>query len=68
MFELNYKNNKKEGINRAFHRNGQLQSEVNYKKGKILSAKYWDVDGNEIENNSNDPLSEISYKKNNYLQ
>ena len=33
------------GIERRWHKNGQLFNEVIYKKGEAISTKYWDEDG-----------------------
>ena len=44
-----YKDGKKDGLWKKWHKNGQLQYEKNYKDGEIIFEKCWDEDGNEIE-------------------
>ena len=46
-FELNYKDGKKEGLQKRWYENGQLKYEENY-KDRLISKKEWDKDGNLI--------------------
>ena len=42
----NFKNDKQDGLSRAYYENGQLFGEVVFKKGKPISAYYYDPQGN----------------------
>jgi len=46
--EGSYQEGKKEGIWKWYHENGQLKVERNWKDGKIITQKWWDENGNEI--------------------
>jgi len=48
-FAVLYKNDKKEGLQKCYHYNGQLESEQIFKDGELISKKCWDEQGNEIE-------------------
>jgi len=51
--EANFKNEKKVGIWKILHDNGELSKEQNWNDGKMISEKCWDESGNKIECNSN---------------
>ena len=49
--EGTYKDGKWEGLWTGWHsENGQKMFEGTYKKGKKVSAKYWNIEGIEVEN------------------
>lgn len=48
--EGTYKDGKWEGLWTGWHDNGQKMFEGTYKKGKKVSAKYWNIEGIEVEN------------------
>ena len=41
-FKGNYKDDKKEGLWKWYHENGQLSDEGNFKDGELISQKCWD--------------------------
>jgi antitoxin component YwqK of YwqJK toxin-antitoxin module len=45
---VNFKEGNPEGILKAWHENGQLKTEKNYKNNMIISEKCWDTLGKEI--------------------
>ena len=47
--EGNIKDDEKNGVWKDYYENGQLESERNYKEGKLKSEKCWDESGNIIE-------------------
>jgi hypothetical protein len=49
VLEGTYKDGKWEGLWTGWHDNGQKQFEGTYKKGKKVSAKYWNSKGEEVE-------------------
>ena len=51
VLEGTYKDGKWEGLWTGWHsENGQKMFEGTYKKGKKVSAKYWNIEGIEVEN------------------
>ena len=51
VLEGTYKDGKWEGLWTGWHsENGQKKFEGTYKKGKKVSAKYWNIEGIEVEN------------------
>ena len=51
QLEGTYKDGKWEGLWTGWHsENGQKMFEGTYKKGKKVSAKYWNIEGIEVEN------------------
>jgi len=46
--EWNYKDGKEDGLHRLWYEDGQL-FEWNYKNGELIIDKYWDEDGNEVD-------------------
>ena len=49
VLEGTYKDGKWEGLWTGWHDNGQKMFEGTYKKGKKVSAKYWNINGEEVE-------------------
>ena len=45
--ERTYKDGKEEGLSTAWYRNGQKSWEAMFKDDKLVSATYWDEEGNE---------------------
>ena len=48
-YEYNYKDGRKDGLQKGWHANGQLKQEINLKDGWKDGLKGWDENGNEIE-------------------
>jgi len=49
VLEGTYKDGKWEGLWTGWHDNGQKMFEGTYKKGEKVSAKYWNIKGEEVE-------------------
>ena len=49
QYEANFKDHKLDGLTTSWHKNGQKRSEVNYKDGELISKKYWNSKGEEVE-------------------
>ena len=47
--EGTYKDGKQDGPMTAWHENGQKQREGTYKDGELVSPKYWNSKGEEVE-------------------
>jgi len=44
-----YKDNKRDGILIEWHKNGNKKMEQNFNAGNLLSDKFWDKEGNEVD-------------------
>jgi hypothetical protein len=44
-----YKDNKRDGILIEWHKNGNKKMEQNFDAGNLLSDKFWDKEGNEVD-------------------
>ncbi|MED5260396.1 MAG: hypothetical protein VYC72_11210 [Verrucomicrobiota bacterium] len=47
--EGTYKDNKRDGILIEWHKNGNKKMEQNFDAGNLLSNKFWDKEGNEVD-------------------
>ena len=47
--EGNYKDGKPDGLTVSWHENGQNRTEINYKDGTVISSKYWNSKGEEVD-------------------
>jgi antitoxin component YwqK of YwqJK toxin-antitoxin module len=47
--EDNFKDGKYDGLFVAWHENGQNFSEINYKDGTLISSKFWNSKGEEVD-------------------
>ncbi len=47
--EETQKDGRKDGLHLSWHKNGRKQSEATYKHGKLVSAKYWNIKGEEVD-------------------
>ncbi|MBT4804557.1 toxin-antitoxin system YwqK family antitoxin [Candidatus Woesearchaeota archaeon] len=47
--ETTYLNGEFDGVRKEWFQNGQLQSEEKYVNGKLISSKYWNEEGNLVE-------------------
>ena len=47
--EATYKNGKLDGLTTAWHENGQKSEEKTYKDGELVSEKFWNSKGEEVE-------------------
>ena len=47
--EANYKDGKPDGLTVSWHENGQNRTEINYKDGTVISSKYWNSKGEEVD-------------------
>ena len=45
-FEATYKNGRLHGLTTTWYKNGHKKKELTLKDGEVISAKYWDEDGN----------------------
>ena len=45
-FEATYKNGRLHGLTTTWYKNGHKKKELTLKEGEMISAKYWDEDGN----------------------
>ena len=43
--EINYKDDKPEGLAKVYYKNGNLKVEVNFKDGKPVSGYLYDING-----------------------
>ena len=46
--EENYINGKQDGLDVHWHNNGQKSYEANFKDGKRISEKWWDIKGEPV--------------------
>ena len=44
-----YKKGKLDGLTVSWHENGQNRTEINYKDGTVISSKYWNSKGEEVD-------------------
>jgi antitoxin component YwqK of YwqJK toxin-antitoxin module len=49
MGEVNYKDGELDGLTVSWHENGQNRTEINYKDGTLISSKYWNSKGEEVD-------------------
>ena len=49
MVEGNFKDGKLDGLVVSWHENGQNRTEINYKDGTLISSKYWNSKGEEVD-------------------
>jgi len=49
MREGNYKDGKPDGLLRGWHDNGQKKGELTYKDRKMISEKYWNSKGEQVD-------------------
>ena len=49
LVEGNLKDGKPDGLSVTWHENGQNFSEINYKDGTLISSKYWNSKGEEVD-------------------
>ena len=47
--EVNFKDGKPDGLTVSWHENGQNRTEINYKDGTVISSKYWNSKGEEVD-------------------
>ena len=47
--ELNFKDGKPDGLTVSWHENGKNRTEINYKDGTVISSKYWNSKGEEVD-------------------
>jgi hypothetical protein len=47
--EVNLKDGKPDGLSVGWHENGQNFSEINYKDGTLISSKFWNSKGEEVD-------------------
>ncbi len=68
ILEINWEDDKLDGISRNYFNNGKLSKEDNFKNGILISSKDWDVDGRLISQSYLDEDGKIidckSYEKN----
>ena len=49
LVEGNLKDGKPDGLSVTWHENGQNRTEINYKDGTLISSKYWNSKGEEVD-------------------
>ncbi len=47
--EVNFKDGKPDGLTVSWHENGQNRTEINYKDSTVISSKYWNSKGEEVD-------------------
>jgi antitoxin component YwqK of YwqJK toxin-antitoxin module len=61
--EVNFKDGKPDGLTVSWHENGQKRTEINYKDGTLISSKFWNSKGEEVDSIEEAETSEDAEKK-----